>query len=176
MDKVFNFGAVLCIFAIIFWKKRSKNSSSAESSSFCFDQNLLFHGFNQLTMKAQLSCFLTQYSHIFEKLMSQYCLILFKILLKAYFYVKKVIHPLGQILTFFVLTKTLSFTASTSLQGKLNFLASLHNFLTLNNIGRQQFFQNVRKLCEEARKLSFRCKLVEAVKNKVLIQTKNVRI
>ena len=39
-------------------------------------------------------------------------------------------RPLGQILTFFVLTKTLFFTASTSLQRNLHFLASSHNFLT----------------------------------------------
>ena len=43
---------------------------------------------------------------------------------------KKVVRPLGQILTFFVLTKSVFFTASTSLQGKLNFLASSHNLLT----------------------------------------------
>ena len=34
MDKVFSFGAVLCILAIISWKKRSKNASSTESLSF----------------------------------------------------------------------------------------------------------------------------------------------
>ena len=38
------------------------------------------------------------------------------------------------------------------------------------------FFKNVRKLCDEARKLSFPCKLVEAVKSTILIKTKNVRI
>ena len=51
---------------------------------------------------------------------------------KTCFDAKKVVRPLGQILTFFVLTKTFFFTASTSLQEKLNFLASPHNFLTIS--------------------------------------------
>ena len=49
---------------------------------------------------------------------------------KLCFDAKKVFRPLGQILTFFVLTESVFFTASTSLQGKLNFLVSSHNFLT----------------------------------------------
>ena len=49
---------------------------------------------------------------------------------KLCFDAKKVVRPLGQILTFFVLTKTLFFTASTSLQRNLHFLASSNNFLT----------------------------------------------
>ena len=51
---------------------------------------------------------------------------------KTCFDAKKVVRPLGQILTFFVWTKTFFFTASTSLQEKLNFLASSHNFLTFS--------------------------------------------
>ena len=51
---------------------------------------------------------------------------------KTCFDAKKVVRPLGQILTFFVLTKTFLFKASTGLQEKLNFLASAHNFLTFS--------------------------------------------
>ena len=40
----------------------------------------------------------------------------------------------------------------------------------------QRFFKNVKKLCDEARKLSFLFKLVDAVKNTFLVKTKNVRI
>jgi hypothetical protein len=49
---------------------------------------------------------------------------------KLCFDAKKVFRPLGQILTFFVLTKNVFFTASTSLQRNLHFVASSHNFLT----------------------------------------------
>ena len=72
----------------------------------------------------------TIFSHFWKNVVSKDCSILSKIVQKPYFYVKKVFRPLGQILTFFVLTKTVFFTASTSLQRKLNFLASSHNFLT----------------------------------------------
>ena len=70
-------------------------------------------------------------AHNFLTFSKNWCLaISFNIVQNAYFYVKKVVRPLGQILTFFVWTKTFFFTASTSLQENLNFLASTHNFLT----------------------------------------------
>ena len=50
----------------------------------------------------------TIFSHFWKNDVSQYCSILIKVLPKAYFYVKKVLRPLGQILTFSVLTKTLN--------------------------------------------------------------------
>ena len=57
----------------------------------------------------------TIFSHFWKNDVSQDCSILSKMVQKAYFYVKKVLRPLGQILTFFSLTKTLFFLASTSL-------------------------------------------------------------
>ena len=71
--------------------------------------------------------------HNFLTFSKNWCLaISFNIVQNAYFCVKKVVRPLGQILTFFVLTKTFFLTASTSLQENLNFLASSHNFLTFS--------------------------------------------
>ena len=104
---------------------------------------------------------------------------------KTCFDAKKVVRPLGQILTFFVLTKTLFFTASTSLQGKLNFLASSHNLLTFL---KKCCFERLFNIDQSASKsLLLRQKSAppawsnsyifcfEAVKNKVLVKTENVR-
>ena len=88
----------------------------------------------------------TIFSHFWKNVVSKDCSILSKIVQKPYFYVKKVFRPLGQILTFFVLTKSVFFTASTSLQGKLNFLASSHNFLTF-----------LKKCCFERSKMWENC-------------------
>ena len=110
-------------------RQKSAPAAWSESYIFLFDQNVVFLGFHQLVRKTAFSWVVRQFFTIFENVMSCH-IIDFEpnFAPRSAFHVKKVVRPLGQILPFF-LTKDVFFLASTSLQGKLNFLGSRHNFL-----------------------------------------------
>ena len=88
----------------------------------------------------------TIFSHFWKNVVSKDCSILSKIVQKPYFYVKKVFRPLGQILTFFVSTKNVFFTASTIAYKETSILLLHHTIFSHFLSFETTFFQKCEKI------------------------------